>query len=51
MRFETTSQFGTYKQLPGNKCGRVARGYGNCWRLRRLLEAAVGCQQRPQYDV
>ena len=47
---ETTSQFGTWKQLPGNKCGRVAGGYGNCWRLRRLLDAAAGCLWGPQYD-
>ena len=38
----------TWKQLPnlalGNECGRVSRGYSNCWRLQRLLEgtATVG---------
>ena len=42
-----TSLFGTWKLLSGNECGRVARGYGNCWRLWRLLEAEVGC---PRYD-
>ena len=31
-------------------CRRVARGYSNCWRLWRLLEAAVGCRRGPQYD-
>ena len=24
--------------------------YGDCWKLRRLLEAATDCQQGPQYD-
>ena len=24
--------------------------YGDCWKLRRLLEAATGCQQGQQYD-
>ena len=33
---ETTSQFGTWKQLLGYECGRVARGYGNCWKLRQV---------------
>ena len=47
---ETTSQFGPWKLIPGNKCGRVARGYSNCWRLQRLLEAATGCRWGPQYD-
>ena len=37
----TTLQFGTWKLLLGNKCGRVARGYSNCWRLWQLLEAAA----------
>ena len=37
---ETTSQFGTWKRLSGNKCGRVARGYGNCWRLRWVASKA-----------
>ena len=46
---ETTSQFGTWKRLPGNECERVARGYSNCLRLRRLLEAAEGCLRGPQY--
>ena len=36
---------GDLKQLPslalGNECGRVSRGYSNCWRLQRLLEATV----------
>ena len=36
-----TSLFDTWKRLLGNKCGRVARDYSNCWRLRRLLEAAA----------
>ena len=36
---ERTSEFGTWKQLLGNECRRVARGYSNCWRLLRLLEA------------
>ena len=35
----------TWEQLPslalGNECGRVARGYSNCWRLQRLLEAVA----------
>ena len=35
----------TWKQLPslalGNECGRVSRGYSNCWRLQRLLEATA----------
>ena len=35
----------TWKQLPslalGNECGRVSRGYCNCWRLQRLLEATA----------
>ena len=30
---DMTSQFGTWKQLLVNECGRVARGYGNCWKL------------------
>ena len=41
---ETTSQFGTYKRLLGNECGRVARGYANCSWLWQLLEATVGCR-------
>ena len=28
-----SSRFGTRKRVLGNECGRVARGYGNCWRL------------------
>ena len=24
--------------------------YGDCWKLRHLLEAAMGCRQGPQYD-
>ena len=47
---ETTSQFGTWKRLPGNECGGVARGYSNCWKLWRLLEAATGCRRGSQYD-
>ena len=38
---ETTSQFGTWKQLIKNECGRVSRGYSNCWRLQWLLEATA----------
>ena len=40
---ETTSS--DLEQLPslalGNECGRVSRGYSNCWRLQQLLEAAA----------
>ena len=38
------------KLIPGNECGRVARGYGNCWRLLQLLKATADCWQCPQYD-
>ena len=37
---ETTSQFGTWKQLPGTECGRVVRGYSNCWKLWRVAGEA-----------
>ena len=47
---EMTSQFHTWKLLTGNECRRVARGYSNGWRLRRLLEAVAGCLWGPQYD-
>ena len=47
---ETTFQFGASKQLLENECGRVARGYGNCWSLQRLMEAVVGCWRGLQYD-
>ena len=47
---ETTSKFGTWKWLLWNECGRVARGHSDCWGLQRLLEAATGCRQGPQYN-
>ena len=47
---ETTSQFGTWKRLPGNECGRVTIGYSNFWRLRQMLEAEEGWWRDQQYD-
>ena len=37
---EITYQFGTWKRLLGNECGRVSRGYSNCWKLRRVAGEA-----------
>ena len=53
---ETTSPFCTWKGLLGNKCGELpevtatAGSCGDCWKLRRLLEAAACCLQGLQYD-
>ena len=55
---ETTSQFGTWKRMRDSFKGlqqllevaATVGSYGDCWKLRRLLEAATGCWRGPQYD-
>ena len=55
---ETTSQFGTWKRMWESfqrlqqllEVAATVGSYGNCWKLRRLLEAATGCHRGQQYD-
>ena len=55
---ETTSQFGTWKRMQESfqrleqllEVAATVGSYGNCWKLRRLLESATGCRRGPQYD-
>ena len=55
---ETTSQFGTWKWMRESFQGLqqllevavTVGSYGDCWKLRWLLEAAAGCWRGPQYD-
>ena len=52
--FKTTSQFGTWKGFRETNAGELPEvtatvgGYGNCWKLRQLLEAAMGSRRGPQ---
>ena len=55
---ETTSEFGTWKRMRESlqrlqqllEVAATVGSYGDCWKLRRLLEAEMGYLQGPQYD-
>ena len=55
---ETTSQFGTWKRMWESfqrlqqlqEVAATVGSCGDCWKLRRLLEAETSCWRGPQYD-